>query len=199
MIGNYVGQHGTLVSPDIATWIRTTGQDSNSANILPAYIDTAKHLRLTNYLNLECPIDVLVNNDISDSLRIGITAMGCYTSPKLPFDVMLVGLHDWASSTNANQSTDVIAKIINISSIDTLTSMTINWSLNGVNQTPYNWTGTLLPYMNDTINIGSFLPQSKDNTIKVWLSNPNGKGTDMNTLNDSITDFIYGCTAPEEL
>jgi len=196
MMGNYVGQNGTAVIPDITTWILSTGQDSNSANILPAYIDTAKHLRLTNYLNLECPVDVLVNDDIRDSLRIGITAMGCYTSPKLPFDIMLAGLHDWASSTTTNQPTDVIAKIINISSVDTLTSITINWSVNGTTQTPHSWTGTLYPYMSDTINIGSFLPQSENNTIKVWLSNPNGKNVDMDTENDTIIASVYGCMTP---
>ncbi len=196
MIGNYVGINGTAVGPNITTWTLSTGQDSNSVSMLPAYIDTAKHLRLTNYLNLEAPIYILVNDDISDSLRLGITAMGCYTPPQLPFDIMLIGLHNWTSSTNANQTTDAIAKFINISSIDTLKSMTINWSVNGVMQTPYTWTGSLLPYMSDTVDLGSFLPQSENNDIKVWLSAPNNQVSDMNTDNDTIVDFIYGCNMP---
>ena len=76
--GNYVGYFGAAIF-DMNTWVSTTGQDSNSISMLPHYIDTSKHLQMTNYVNFESPISPLVPIDILDSLRIGITAMGCYT------------------------------------------------------------------------------------------------------------------------
>ena len=59
--------------------------------------------------------------------------------------------------------------------------MTINWSLNElIKHRIIDWDIVTLYERHHQYRF--FLPQSKDNTIKVWLSNPNGKGTDMNTL-----------------
>ncbi len=87
--------------------------------------------------------------------------------------------------------------VIRNSGINTITSATINWSINGVNQTPYSWTGSLAGgAVTSSINIGNATATvGQGIAIVASTSNPNGT-TDQNTLNDqgSIAD-IY-CTVP---
>src|SRR5690606_2946707 len=81
----------------------------------------------------------------------------------------------------------VKVSIKNIGTV-TLTSADINWSVNGVLQTPYSWTGSVISGATETtVNIGSFnftspLPYE----ITAWTTNPNGV-TDENPDDDTIT------------
>lgn len=82
-----------------------------------------------------------------------------------------------------------------------LTSVTINWSVDGVTQTPYYWTGYLDTGATTTVEIHSnflFTPRAPWNPfeIRAWTSNP--RGTDPNAnqqpdgdpTNDSYTKKI---------
>jgi hypothetical protein len=74
-----------------------------------------------------------------------------------------------------------------------LTSATINWSVNGVVQTPYSWSGMLLPtYSADSILIGNYTFSQGTAEIKAWTSNPNGN-TDADASNDSISTSVLIC------
>ena len=70
----------------------------------------------------------------------------------------------------------------------TLTSLTVNWSVNGVLQTPFSWTGTLLAGATSTnINIGNYTFLSAVNhTIVAWSALPNGSPDPLN-LNDTAS------------
>jgi hypothetical protein len=71
-----------------------------------------------------------------------------------------------------------------------LTSVNVMWSINGIAQPTYNWTGNLATgAMQNNINIGTasfFLGQ---NTVKVWTSMPNGFA-DLYPVNDTATAVI---------
>jgi hypothetical protein len=68
-----------------------------------------------------------------------------------------------------------------------LTSVTINWSLNGVPQTPYSWSGTLNPQAVTTVTLGTVNFQPKTIvTLSVSTASPNGQ-TDEDPSNDGIT------------
>jgi len=75
--------------------------------------------------------------------------------------------------------------------LGTVKKVTINWSVNRINQTAYSWTGTLSPGNFTTATIGSFNFFTGNDTIRAWTSNPNGV-TDSSTSNDSslIVDFV---------
>ena len=77
---------------------------------------------------------------------------------------------------------------------DTLTSCTVNWSVNGVLQAPYAWTGSL-PSTQATapLPLGSFNFPQGNNTIKVWSSAPNN-GTDGFNGNDTNEVSYYFST-----
>jgi hypothetical protein len=71
--------------------------------------------------------------------------------------------------------------------VETLTSATIRWSVDGVAQTPYNWTGSLALGQSATgLNIGTFnFPSGLLKNVKVWVDAPNGQA-DLNRLNDTL-------------
>lgn len=68
-----------------------------------------------------------------------------------------------------------------------ITLMTIGWSVNGVAQTPFNYTNTLLPGDNDTVTVGSFnFPGGSTFTIDAFTADPNGL-PDTDASNDSLS------------
>lgn len=78
---------------------------------------------------------------------------------------------------------------------NTLTSATVNWSVNGVLQTPYPWTGSLASTTTTApLPLGSFTFPMGSNTIKVWTSAPNN-GVDSFPLNDTAKVTMSFITA----
>jgi MAM domain, meprin/A5/mu/Secretion system C-terminal sorting domain/PKD domain/Right handed beta helix region len=92
-------------------------------------------------------------------------------------------------------NSNVTARVNNFG-YDTLASVTINWAVNSILQTPYTWIGILLPSssFNQVIGIYSFID---GDSLDVWTSNPNGiSELGSGSLNDStnivITSGMYG-------
>ncbi|MDX5512010.1 MAG: right-handed parallel beta-helix repeat-containing protein [Hymenobacteraceae bacterium] len=73
-----------------------------------------------------------------------------------------------------------------------LTSATVQWSVNGVRGTDYQWTGTLAPMASVPVTIASPNLQAGQNNIRAWITNPNN-GTDQNNVNDTIQKIVLAC------
>ena len=71
----------------------------------------------------------------------------------------------------------------------TLTSLTINWDIDGGSPTTINWTGSLTQNGTDNIVLSPITVASGAHTFNVTSSNPNG-GIDENTTNDSSTNIF---------
>lgn len=72
---------------------------------------------------------------------------------------------------------------------NTITSTTVNWTVNGIPQTPYPWSGSLgFGQTLGNVVIGSYDFQSPVD-LTVWQSNPNG-GNDPNPYNDTISKRV---------
>jgi PKD repeat protein len=73
---------------------------------------------------------------------------------------------------------------------DTLSSATINWSVNGTLQTPVTWTGAVAPTSVDTVPsfVANFAFVVGD-SIAVWTTLPNGV-QDSISLNDTLTYVV---------
>ena len=85
----------------------------------------------------------------------------------------------------------VVASIRNYGD-NTINSATVNWSVNGVDQTPYAYSGSIGTGETATnLTLGNYnFPTIGKYDIKVWTSNVNG-GSDANALNDTITKTVY--------
>ena len=74
-----------------------------------------------------------------------------------------------------------------------LDSCQINWTVNGVLQTPKTWKGHLYTDFYDTVTIGSYIQKRMDyDTITVWVSSPNNK-VDSVLDDDTLTVIAFGC------
>lgn len=76
-----------------------------------------------------------------------------------------------------------------------INNVQLNWTLNGVLQTPVTYTGNILPNGNASVNLGDglFLP-STPVTIKAWTTIPNGQNDGVPT-NDTLTITTQSSTS----
>ena len=107
-------------------------------------------------------------------------------------NIIFVNQNDaYCMSSSANDAvcastTDLEVTFRNYGSAN-LTSLDINYSINGGAANTYPWTGSLIPGGTETITITgvAFTPQAT-NTVDINTSNPNGV-MDQNALNDQTT------------
>lgn len=184
---------GTNVfSANLAAWQAQTNLDSNSVSVDPQFI-SATDLHITNPLlnGAATPIPSIAD-DIDGQLRdISTPDMGADEFFTQPLDVAITALAAPQMLFPAgNQSVRV--NLFN-SGQNTVTSVDIHWQVNGIPQTPFNWTGSLpsggvidsLAIGNFTFNVGT--PYD----IKAWSSMPNGMNDPFNS-NDTIrVDSLY--------
>jgi len=100
----------------------------------------------------------------------------------------------FTSSSNAG-SQSVKAVIMNYG-VNTLTTADVNWSVDGVTQTLYSYSGSLAMGSIDTVTIGSFTFVPGVQNIMAYISNPNN-GIDENANNDTAvySDYFLGAHA----
>ncbi|MCX7879162.1 MAG: right-handed parallel beta-helix repeat-containing protein [Ignavibacteria bacterium] len=94
------------------------------------------------------------------------------------------------SKFNSYQNQPVRVVLKNFGKYFPLTSVTINWSVDGVSQTPFNWSGYLDTGATTVVEIHSgfrFNPQPPWNpfTIRAWTSNPRGPDAAANAQPDT--------------
>ena len=79
----------------------------------------------------------------------------------------------------------IYARLINYGA-NAITSVTINWKVNGYTQPAYSWTGSLSSGGTTVVNVGSLIFNgSSTNNFTFYTSNPNGT-TDAKTSNDTF-------------
>lgn len=72
---------------------------------------------------------------------------------------------------------------------NTLTSATINWTIDGTPQTPIDWTGSLASNLSTTVNVGTLTMGAGAHSIVFTMVDVNGSA-DGNAANNSVTvDF----------
>lgn len=100
------------------------------------------------------------------------------------FDVGVTSLYSIESICEG--SNDVYATIQNFG-LNTITGMTINWTVNGVAQTPFTFTGALSTTQSDTIFLGSYVfAVGTTYEVVATTSSPNGQ-VDQVAFNDGYT------------
>ncbi len=109
-------------------------------------------------------------------------------SPSVANDVGLTALISPSFPACALDST---VKVVLINGgADTLTSATINWSVNGTPQTPYNWTGSLPSFATDTVSFGVYSGGFNDGDALLFVASmPNGV-PDSNNVNDTLAKVL---------
>jgi parallel beta-helix repeat protein len=152
----------------------------------PLYILNQDLRVAENTLNVAIPLSY-ITTDIDGETR-------STTAPFIGADELVVTQND-AGITLLNapvkpfaQGTQSVQATIRNFGAANLTSATINWSVDGVAQTPFTYTGNLASNATDLATIGTFnfATRSAGYVLKMWTSNPNG-ATDASNINDTLT------------
>jgi hypothetical protein len=104
----------------------------------------------------------------------------------LTFDPGLdAGISEISDEMHSAGLQDISVKFTNYLT-DEITSVDIDWEIDGTPQTTYNWTGTLLSGVeSDILVLGSHSFSSGEHTLKAWTVDPN-EGTDEDADNDTM-------------
>ncbi|MBO4281583.1 MAG: right-handed parallel beta-helix repeat-containing protein [Bacteroidales bacterium] len=165
-----------------------TGMNPNGGDYPVVFEQAPQNLKLKEYVSLLMP-NIGISEDKDGVRRSGLTTMGAYQSELYQTDA---ALKDFAT-TRLNQSqTPVSVTLMNVGT-DTLTSATIYWTFNKVQQTPVQWKGKLILGASAIVPLGNVTPDfGSINRLVAWVSQPNNR-TDANHRNDTISYEEYGC------
>jgi hypothetical protein len=188
--GSNIAYIGAAIS-DLPSLRSTTQQDANSVSILPSFVNLPNNLKVYG-LDLSCPVHSSVLTDMENITRNSTTIMGAYEFvPSVPLDIQ-----PFALVTPSTVVTNGIDEVVSIQMInvgtDTVTSATINWSFNGVAQTPVAWTGSLPSRNTVLVTLDTITPISGTNSLVFITSLPNSQ-VDTIRFNDTLRVNLFGC------
>jgi hypothetical protein len=212
--GATLGYQSATARATIALWRTNTSRDINSLNVNPFYTSVTDLHTNSPFLNDTGIVTALVTTDIDGQVRCpngGCPGgalkpdIGADEYESLALDAALTAITSPITVCPGGGASNVTVNIKNIGT-STLTSLVLNWSVNGNLQTPANWSGSLASNQEATnFNVGSFNFVSTTNIIKVWVSAPNA-GVDGNPINDTLTvspaasmsgNFTIGGASPD--
>ncbi len=197
---NYYSSQGTpcrVSTPlyNLTSWQNATGLDYNSSSILPTYTNLAVDLRVKGD-ELLCRKLPGINYDLYGTTRRQLTNMGAYhTYVPLAYDIMPLSIISPIEDVSNYSSIPVRISVLNRGD-SIITDFDIHWSVNGVAQPVFHWTGTPLAIGDSTlpILIDYYSPSMGFNVFQFYTSLPNGK-QDANPANDTIEITSFACGA----
>ncbi len=199
MCGTYVGNVGGNAAGNKTTieqWQYTVGSDKHSVKKVPIFEDTNSSLKLKNYdPKLLCNVLPLVKEDINKDTRIGKTTMGCYGNYPLQENGLLAEIVGLQDEVTANQPDSIRVTLLN-TGIDTIKSVNLSWTINGVPQNAggTNFTVSLATGELDTITVSELLYSKDTITVTVWINHVNESGVkDGSPADDTISVSTYLC------
>ena len=187
--GAYIGEWRFTNEPALSDWQSASSLDANSISTNPYFKSNIDLHASAPLLMAGTPIS-RIKDDIDGDARSAST-------PDIGADEFKLVLNDAGVYTIDSPGIGICASKYNVYATlrnygaNSLTSATINWSINGTLQTAYKWTGTLASGINTpSINIGALtLTTNTPEIIKAWTSVPNGK-TDGNPVNDTTLKTV---------
>jgi hypothetical protein len=180
----YHGSWGTFTNSQWSTFRSSSYGGANSVNVDPVFVSTTNLRHSNNALNVGFNLLSTVPVDFEGRTRVLPMTIGATEYKPVANDAGGMAI----LNNPPCQGVQPMVVTINNYGNNTLSSATINWSMNGVNQTAYNWTGSLAPNtISPTITIGNFnFITSTTYLMRVWTSSPNGV-SDGNVSNDTVT------------
>ncbi len=154
--------YGSSSYTSLSAWQSSEyGQDANSVNVNPPFIDPSKDLQLLTYTGLSCPRIIGVKKDIRNKIRSTTTYMGCYEPYTI--DLALKSLLSPLNNANfcQNSTIPIEVSITNIGNLDLnmgASPLSVHVRITGV-----------INYQKDTIISTGTLSTSQ--TINIMMNN----------------------------
>ncbi|MFC1731203.1 T9SS type A sorting domain-containing protein [candidate division KSB1 bacterium] len=170
-----------------------SSKEANSVSINPEFVSVSDlHVGNFGLDGTGTPIYSIVT-DIDGEIRdLNSPDVGADEFTPSSFDA---GISNVVAPVSIGQvgNQDVIVKLVNYG-IDTLTYLSVNWSVNGIIQNPYSWSGILATgEFIDSLTIGQYNFPVGETSIVVWTSSPNGNMDDF-LYNDTTSAIIISCS-----
>jgi len=183
---NAIGYYDNKKYFDITEWTTATGFDLNSISVVPFFTsDTDLSINQVLLNNAGVPIEG-ITLDIDGGTRDPLTPdIGAKEYSPCGVDAGINAMT--APVSPLPGGTENVEVVLQNQGTVPLTSVKINWSVNGLLQDPFLWSGSLPAASNYTLVIGSYnFLIGKIYTIRIWTSEPNNT-QDCNHNNDTIT------------
>ncbi|MDX5435932.1 MAG: right-handed parallel beta-helix repeat-containing protein, partial [Pontibacter sp.] len=181
-LGRYAGTDYT----SLAAWGQAVRGDANSKAVNPFFKSTTdlsvNHIALNN-------AGIAINGitkDIDGATRDVIKPdMGAKDYTPASIDA---GLDAFVSPTSPLTGTSIPVKVLlRNQGLSTLSSVSVQWTVNGVAQTPYNWSGSLASGASEEVTLKTYsFTGAPIFNIKAWTSSPNSQ-PDPNRYNDTTS------------
>jgi hypothetical protein len=184
----------------LADWkaVNTNAYDQNSVSDDPQFVNLATgNLKANNSSlnNIGSPVTPAVTDDITGITRNATTPdPGAYEFTPSANDAGVVSIISPVSPVTPGvpQPVNIILKN---SGLNPLTTVTVTWTVNGVAQPNYTWTGNLLNNQTSApVTIGTYTFAAGTVALNVCTSNPNA-ATDGNPGNDCKLVNLIVCNA----
>jgi trimeric autotransporter adhesin len=187
--GSYIGNYKGTKYGSLTAWL-ATGFDSSSVNVDPGYAsNTDLHVSSAAINGKAIPFSAVTDDIDGDARSSTVPDIGADEFTPLAKDAGITIL-DSPTVFCSPISKNIVVKFTNFGT-DTLKTLDINWSVNGVAQTSYSWSGSVaLGNISSQVNIGSYnFSSTSTYVLKIWTSAPNS-GTDQKNTNDTLTKVI---------
>lgn len=183
-LGGTLGRIGNQNTASLANWKSATSQDANSISVNPSFMSTTD-LHVANYAmdKLGSPIAGIttdIDGEVRDVTNPDIGADEFQANYEISVEQFVSPL---AFICGGNENIEITIK--NNGAV-TLTSLTINWSVNSIAQTAFNWTGSLALNATATVNLGTYNFVSGAHTVLVQTISPNGQNDQVQS-NDTMS------------
>lgn len=167
-------------------WKTASGMDAASLDYMPYYeTDTCLKHNQMKLFNTALQLSTVVT-DIYNVARGTTPDIGAYEYTKCPIDAGVHRFIGLESPLTTGISTPIVVELENHGTSN-LTNVIVNWTVNGVTQSPFPWTGTLASGQTINITLGTFTftPGTTYN-LTATTTSPNG-GIDCNNYNNNVT------------
>ena len=182
----YLGNWDGTDVANLSDWQTNSSMDANSVSVNPLYASaTDLHPNALGIYHKGIPAYGVVD-DIDGITRNTTTpTIGASEFTPTKDDAGILSIDSPAGGYCAGKH--IVYLTLEDFGTDTLTSVSIYWSINGTAQTTLSWTGSLTQGQTQQISLSSMnFSAGSFYTIKAYTSKPNGK-KDGNTNNDTLS------------
>ncbi|MFZ4413469.1 MAG: T9SS type A sorting domain-containing protein [Bacteroidales bacterium] len=188
--GTNLGYWGGAAT-SLAAFKSLSGKDANSISVNPGFFSLT-NLHMVNFMidKMGTPIAGVTDDIDGDVRNATLPDMGAdefnlpdndagITAMTLPVNPTTTGVQD-------------VKVLLKDWGVLNLTTVTIQWSVNGVMQLPKLWTGNKLSGEVDTVLLGTYNFTAGQSAMKFWTSMPNNVADQLN-INDTLLTSVLVC------
>ena len=191
--GTILATYGSAYS-NLTNWQTSTGFGAHSISRDPLFENDSSFVVFEIELNnTGTPLEEVTKDIEGDSRDTNMPDIGADEfTPIIPDDISVIKIISPNKDVPFSGVDEEVVVVLRNNGSNIIQSAQIKSVIDGVNQFPYNWTGTLLPGERDTVMIGTTnLSFNTAHTIVSYSASPNGVMDNTPSNDTSKVDELY--------